>query len=330
MMTRLVTLLLVVMTGCRGERGGEQARLRLGYFPTVTHAAALVAGERGSFARALAPVKVELRAFGSGPEAMEALFAGALDAAYVGAMPAVNAYLRTKGQAIRIVAGAALGGAAFVVAKDSGITGPESLRGKKLGTPQLGNSQDVALRAWLKAHGLRSTDRGGDVQVMPLSNPDILSLVRAGRLDGAWVVEPWVSRLVHEAGARVLFDERTLWPDGRYPTAVLIVTRALLDRHPGRVRKLVEAHAETVAWIRANPDAARALVAQAIKRHTHKALPEAVMRDAFARVTVTSDPVPEALAKVAAQGRALGYLPPEGDPGDAVDMTFVTEVERHD
>jgi NitT/TauT family transport system substrate-binding protein len=329
-MTRLVTVLLVVMAGCRGERGAEPARLRLGYFPTVTHAVALVANERGAFARALAPVTVEARAFGSGPEAMEALFAGALDAAYVGPMPAVNAYLRTKGQAIRIVAGAAHGGAAFVVAKDSGITGPESLHKRKLATPQLGNSQDVALRAWLAAHGLRSTDRGGDVQVMPVSNPDILSLMRSGRLDGAWVVEPWVSRLVHETGARVLVDERTLWPDGRYPTAVLVVTRKLLEQHPDRVRKLVEAHAETVAWIQAHPDEARALAAQAIKTHAHKALPEAVMRDAFARVTVTSDPALETLAKVAAQGRALGYLPREGDPRDAVDMTYVNQVEKHD
>ena len=321
-MTRLVAVVLVIAAaGC--HRGAAPDRFRIGFFPTVTHAAALALVERGTLGRALAPITVEPRAFASGPEAIEALFAGAVDACFVGPLPALNGYLRSSGEALQIVAGAASGGAAFVVAGAAHVTGPAWFHGKKLATPQLGNSQDVALRAWLVDAGLESTDRGGDVQVMPLASPDILSLMRLGELDGAWVVEPWVARLVHEAGARVYLDEKTRWPGGRYPTALLVVTRKLLDAHPDRVAKLLAAHVENIRWMKAHPDEARRLVADAIFKYSHKRLPESVMADAYAHVEVTWDPLAETLPKLAAEGRRLDYLPKQGDPKKAIDARLL-------
>jgi NitT/TauT family transport system substrate-binding protein len=322
-MTRLVVIACLLSAGCARQPGGDARRIRLGFFPTVTHAVPLVMLERPSLQRALDGTHLDPKAFNAGPEAMEALLAGAIDACYLGPLPALNAHLRSNGRALVIVAGAASGGAAFVVRKGAGITGPESLHGKKLATPALGNTQDVALRTWLLAHGLRSNDLGGDVQVMPMASADILSLLRRGELDGAWVVEPWVSRLVHEAGAEVLLDERELWPNGELTTTVLVVTRALAADHPEVVQRLVQAHVDTVRFIDGHRDEARALVGRAILTRARKALPPEVLRDAFDRVQVTTRLQPETLDRLAADGRKLDYLPREGDPRAALDLHFL-------
>lgn len=314
--------MLALATACREPpRAGD--RLRIGFFPTVTHAAALVLLERPELRALLAGVTVEPRPFNAGPEAMEALFAGAIDACYVGAMPAINGFLRSRGEALRIVAGAASGGAAFVVRKDAGITGPESLHGKKLATPQLGNSQDVAMRAWLAEHHLRSNDLGGDVYVLPMANADILSLMKRKKLDGAWVVEPWVARLTHEADGRVFVDEKDLWPGGEYPTAVLVITQRLERDHPELVKKLVGAHLAVVRWIGAHPDEAEQIVGNALYKYAHKKLPPPVLTDAFHRVHVTAGISIEALERVASWGRTLDYLPKSGDPRGALDLELV-------
>jgi len=321
-------LCALIAGGCRSTREPPGTRLRIGFFPTVTHGAALIALQRGTW-KSL-PVPVEPRAFGAGPEAMEALFAGAIDACFVGPMPAANAFLRSHGEAIVIVAGAAANGAAFVVGKDSGITSPESLHGKRLAAPQLGNTQDVALRIYLEDHGLRSRERGGDVQVMPISNPDILTLLRTGKLDGAWVPEPWVSRLQIEAGARVFVDERDRWPERRFPSAVLVVTRQLADARPDLVRALVQSHVATVEWARAHPDEALKLVGDALFEQAHKRLPPKVLAEAFAHVELTADPMPAAIEKVAADARRLGYLP-DGSVRDAIDLRFLNYIAvQHD
>src|SRR4051812_48561899 len=181
-------------TGCRDNKkdtAPTPTTLRLGFFPNLTHGAALVGLQHGDFAKALAPLSIDAKPFNAGPEAMEALFAGALDACYVGPAPAINGYLRSHGEALVIVAGAALNGAGLVVRKEANIHGPADLHGKKIASPQLGNTQDVALRMYLKDNGLASKDRGGDVQVMPLANADILALMKQKELDGAWVPEPW-------------------------------------------------------------------------------------------------------------------------------------------
>jgi NitT/TauT family transport system substrate-binding protein len=326
-MTRWVTLACFMLFGCqKGAGSASPTRLRLGFFPTVTHEVALTMLERGELQRSLAPVTVEKRPFNAGPEAMEALFAGGVDASYVGSMPAVNAYLRSNGEALVIVAGAASGGAAFVVSRDSGINGPDDLHGKKLATPQIGNTQDLAMRTYLRDHGLKPRELGGDVQLMPIAPPEIVQLMKTGGLDGAWVVEPTVSRLVHEAGARVLLDERTAYPKGLYPTAVLVVTRKLAAEHPDQVQKLLNAHVATVRFIRAHGEEARELTAKAIFEHAHKKLPDPVMKDAWSRVAPEYELPTEGLKRVLDDGRAVGVLPKGGELASAIDDRFVKAV----
>ena len=316
---------VLALAGCRSHRdGGPLTQVRLGYFPNLTHGAALVGMEHGEFARALAPLTVEPKLFNAGPEAMEALFAGALDACYVGSMPALNGFLRSDGKAVVVIAGAASGGAALVVRTQAHIDGPDDLHGKRLASPQLGNTQDIALRSYLKRYGLRAKERGGDVQVLPMANPDILSLMKRGQLDGAWVPEPWTTRLLHEAGAQILIEDKDFWPG--MPTAVLVVAKPFADAHPDVVRKLVAAHGEAVRFIAAHSDEARGLAAQAITRAGGKPPPPDQLAEAWARIEFTADPRAQQIAAFAAEARLLGYLPLGGDARALVDPRFAPDA----
>jgi NitT/TauT family transport system substrate-binding protein len=284
--------------------------LRLGYFPNLTHATAMVGLDQGFFTKALGSnVTLTTQTFNAGPAAVEAVFGGALDAAYVGPNPAINAFTKSNGGLVRIVAGAASGGAALVVRPGGGITGPESLKGKKLATPQLGNTQDVALRAYLAAHGLKTTPQGGgDVSITSTDNATILQLFKQGQLDGAWVPEPWVSRLVSEAGGTVLVDEASLWPSGKFPTTELIVTTAFLNAHPATVRHLIEGHVAAASWIKANPAQAQTVVNDALLKLTQKKLSDAVLASAWPKLDFGVDPLATALAKQADQAHAAGLI----------------------
>ena len=322
----LFLLVAAALGGChRGGRPAAPQALHLGFFPNVTHAPALVGLEHGELARGLAPLGVEPKAFNAGPEAMEALFAGALDACYVGPAPAINAYLRSRGETLVIVAGAAQNGAGLVVRADAGIHGPADLHGKKLASPQLGNTQDIALRKYLAANGLQTRDRGGDVQVLPLANADILALMKQKQLDGAWVPEPWTTRLVDEAGGALFVDEKDLWPGHEFPTTVLVVTRKLLGEHPEIVKKLVAAHVATIDWMKAHPDEARALVDAGLKKWAKKALPPEILRKAYAHVEPSYALLEDALRTQLADGRALGYLP-DGDASAMTDRRILDQV----
>ena len=299
--------------GCQSRRV-DPTVLRVGYLSNVTHLVALSAAGRHSYERALAPARVEWRAFSAGPEEMEALFAGAIDVGYVGPGPAQIAYLRSRGEALVVLAGAASGGAALLVrgeasGKKAAITRIEDLHGAALATPQLGNTQDVALRTFLFDHGLKTLERGGDVRVMPLANSSVPGLFLRGDLDGAWVPEPWVSILRQGYGARVLVDERTLWPEGRFPTTVVVAARPAIEHKRDLVVRFVAAHAAEVAWVRAHPEETQKIVGERIRQITGKALPEAVLVSALAAIEPTLDPLRAALMTQAAHARRLGYLP---------------------
>jgi NitT/TauT family transport system substrate-binding protein len=317
-----VAALLLISACSKHTEPATATKLRLGYFPNLTHAAALVGLERGDFARALAPVTVEPKPFNAGPEAMEAIFAGALDVTYVGPMPALNGYLRSQGRAAVVVAGAAEGGAALVARNESHISGPADLHGRRIGTPQLANTQDVALRAYLKKNGLVPRERGGDVQVVPTANPELLSLMKRGQLDAAWVPEPWATRMLHEAEAHIVIEDREFWPG--MPTAVVVVSRPFLDANPDLVRRFVAAHAAVLAWINQNPDEAQRLAAQAITKSGGKPLPPEQLAEAWRRVVFSADPHAAQIAAFADEARALGYLPP-GDASGLVERRFAAQ-----
>lgn len=322
-MTRpaLLAALLTLGTAC-GRAPPVDRPFRLGYFPNVTHGQALVGIDDGTFARALGGA-VDARMFNAGPAAMEALLVGDLDASYVGAGPAVIAWFRSERKGLRVVAGAVSGGAVLVV-RDARTA--RDLAGKRVGSPQLGNTQDVALRTWLRAHGL--SDRGGadGVEVTPLSNADNLAMFRRGDLAGAWVPEPWGARLVAEAGGRILVDERSLWEGGRFPAAVLVVSADALARRRGDVLALVRAHVALTRRWRADPAGFGRLANAAYGRRTGRPLAPSVLEDALSRLEPVADPMTPQLARLARDAQALGFAPP-GDPGGIVDASLLADVD---
>ena len=302
-------LFAVVAVGVSVAPAFGQTVVRIGAFPNITHPQAMVGKNEGWFEKALgSSVKIEWKSFNAGPSAIEALFAGALDITYIGPNPAITGYVRSQGEALRVVAGATSGGAALVVRGDSGINKPEDFHGKRVASPQMGNTQDVALRAWLKAHGMKSADKGGDVMVMPMANPDQLTLFQKKELDAAWAPEPWATRLIKEGNGRLFLDERDLWPRGQFVTAHIIVSTKFLREHPDVVKNFIRAHVELTDWINGHlPEAKKMLNAQ-VQKETGKALSPALLDEAFGRLQVTYDPLRSSLLNSAHSAFEAGFL----------------------
>lgn len=283
--------------------------LRLGYFPNFTHAPALVGIDQGIFAEHLGDVTLETTTFNAGPEVIEALFTGAIDASFIGPNPAINGFAQSNGEALRIVSGSTSGGAFLVVRE--GIDSVEDLESTTLATPQLGNTQDVALRHWLKENGYETTLEGqGDVVITPMANGDTLTAFHAGQVDGAFLPEPWATRLVTEAGAHVLLDEADLWPDGRFVTTHLIVSRAYLDENPDVVNSLIAGELAAIDFINENPDEAQAVVNDAIEELTGQRISDELLAAAWPNVEFTVDPVPHSLIEGARHAEEVGLLEP--------------------
>jgi len=281
--------------------------VRLGYFPNVTHAPAIVGVEKGYFEQALGRNKLETATFNAGPEAIDALFADSIDAAFVGPNPAVNGFQKSNGEALRIVAGSTSGGAGLVVKPD--ITSPTDLKGKKIATPQLGNTQDVALRAYLKTQGFTvDTTGGGDVSIVPQANADTLTQFATGDIDGAWVPEPFFTRMQQESGGKVLVDEKTLWPNGRFVTTHLIVATKFLNAHPEVVQELIKGEADAIKFIQDSPADAQKATNDGIAKLTGKPLKDAVVSAAFGNLAFTLDPIASSLKKSAQDAKDVGLL----------------------
>ncbi len=312
---------------CVPTQGQKAAVVRVGYFPNLTHSQALVGRAQQRFEKALAPARVEWKVFNAGPSAIEALFAGAIDMAYVGPNPAITGYVRSKGEALRVIAGATSGGAALVVRSDAGISKAEDFHGKRIATPQLGNTQDVALRAWLNSHGLKAREKGGDVQVVPVANPDQLTLFLKKELDAAWAPEPWASRLVHDANGRIFLDERQLWPEGRFVTAHLVAGTGFLKNNPELVKKWLRAHVEVTEWINQNLAQAKQVLNEEIRRETSRALEPKVLDEAFSRILVSYDPIRSSLLTSSRWEYEAGFLgrqPP--DLSQLYDLSLLNAV----
>ena len=322
----LAVVSLAAGCGSGGDSAGDgRVTLRLGYFPNVTHAPAIVGVEEELFRRALGPdVRLELSTFSSGTEASEALFAGAIDATFIGPNPAINGFATSDGEALRIVAGTTSGGASLVVRE--GIESVEDLPGTTLATPSLGNTQDVALRAWLAENGLEAdTTGGGDVSIRPQENADTLTAFVDGQIDGAWVPEPWATRLVREGGGRRLVDERSLWPGGRFVSTHLVVATTFLAAHRPVVRGLVTGLVDALDAIAADPTRARAVTNDGIERATTKRLPEATIDEAWSFLAFTPDPLPLTLEGAKDDAVEVGLLDPVDLKG-IYDLSLLNEV----
>jgi NitT/TauT family transport system substrate-binding protein len=283
--------------------------LRLGFFPNLTHAPALIGLNKGFFAGSLdSKVTLETKTFNAGGDAVTAILSNSIDATFVGPNPTVNAFAQSHGQAIRVIAGATSGGALLVVKPI--IKSTADLKGKKIADPQLGATQDVALRWYLKTQGLSAdATGGGDVSVLPQDNAQTLTAFKQGQIDGAWLPEPWASRLVIEGGAKVLLDERELWPQGKFVTTNLIVRADFLDAHPKRVRALLEGLYRSVDYLNANPSESQTLTNDMVAQITGKKIGAGVVLAAWSHFNFTVDPLPSTLKASADHAHSVGLLP---------------------
>lgn len=309
--------------GSNNAVAGPAKTLRLGYFANVTHAGPVYGVASGVYQATLGSTRLTTQTFKAGPAEVEALFGGAIDAAYLGPGPAVNAFLKSHGDVV-LVAGATSGGASLVV--QPGITSAAGLKGKKIADPQTGGTQDIALRTYLAAAGYKEDKQGGgDVSIIAQDNAQTLDLFTSRAIDGAWVPEPWASRLVLEGHGTVLQDEKALWPEGKFVTTNLLVSKAFLTAHPETIKALIEAQVEADKQIVADPAKAQAVVNAALKTLTGKSLQPAVIARAFAQVSVTEDPLAATL-KVAADHAFATGLVKKGDLKGIYDLTLLDQV----
>lgn len=303
--------------GPASQEGSALGQVNIGYFPNVTHAPGLIADAEGKFTERFGELgaSVSTKSFNAGPDVIQAILSGSLDISYIGPNPTVTAYIQSQGQGVRVISGSTSGGAALVVKPE--ITSVEQLKGKRLATPQLGNTQDIALRHWLGENGLTATtDGGGEVSILPQANSAAVQAFSAGEIDGGWLPEPFATRLVN-AGGKVLLDERTLWPDGRFVTTNIIARADFVIQHPEAVRAFIEAHLDALEQIQSDPDAAQAAVLGQIKKITEQELEPAVLDAAWQNLEFTADPLAETLKTSAAHAELVGLLPDKPSDGFA-------------
>lgn len=320
MKTKTILALVSAMFICAHTLVAEEKIvLRFGHFPNITHAQGVIAHAlsrqgKGWFEQRLGPgIEIQWFTYNAGPSAMEAIFAGSLDLTYVGPNPALNAHFKSNGEEIRIISGAANAGAALVVKADSPIKTPADFRGKKIATPQLGNTQDISCRAWLKAHGFNVTQTGGDVIVLPTANPDQLQLLQSGGVDAVWTVEPWVTRLEREAKAKVFFDDKdtiTTW---------LASSVKFLRDHRDLAKKVAAANVELTKWIQDHPQEAQKILIGELKEETRTDFAADAVAQAWKRIQFTPEVSRELIAKSVQDAKDSGFLKGQTDTSKLVE-----------
>ena len=325
--TTLITASIPTPAFSQAENG-QSKTLRIGYFPNINHAQAVIGLGRGDFQRALGDnVEVKTQIFNAGPSAMEALFANQIDVTYIGPGPTINGYVRSGGEALKVISGSASGGAVFIVRNDSGINSPQDLANKKFATPELGNTQDIALRNYLLDNGLNTKESGGNVEVLTVKNPDIVTLFLTKQIDGAWVPEPWGETLIKEGGGKLFIDERDLWPpEGKFVTVNIIVRPDYLQNNPEVIKKLLEAHIDVTNWINSNKAAAIEPFNIELQKLTGKMLTEDILNASLSRIEFTYDPIRLSLFQDANDAYNMGFLPQQPDLSGIYDLTILDQV----
>ncbi|WP_328394878.1 aliphatic sulfonate ABC transporter substrate-binding protein [Streptomyces sp. NBC_00390] len=297
-----------VAPAAKGEKIGGLDEVKIGYFANVTHATALVGLQEGLIQKELGGTEIKPQVFNAGPSEIEALNAGAIDIGWIGPSPSINGFTKSDGQNLRIISGSASGGVSLVVNSEK-IKSLDDLKGKRIATPQLGNTQDVALLNYLSEKGLKvdANTGKGDVTVVRQDNKEIPASFESGALDGAWVPEPTASKLV-AGGGKVLLDEKTLWKDGKFVITNVIVSQKFLKEHPDVVEAVLRGSVKTNAWIAANPDKAKASVNSRLKADSGKELPAEVLDPAFKNVEIINDPLASTLRDEAGHAVKAGLL----------------------
>ncbi|UQI47214.1 aliphatic sulfonate ABC transporter substrate-binding protein [Streptomyces sp. HU2014] len=293
-----------------GAKGAKLSAdtVRIGYFPNITHATPLVGEQEGLIQKELGGTKLRSTTFNAGPSEIEALNAGSIDIGWIGPSPAINGYVKSKGKSLRIISGSASGGVKLVVDPKK-ISSLDDVKGKRIATPQKGNTQDVAFLHWIATKGWKVDPQSGkgDVSVVRTDNKVTPDAFKAGSVDGAWVPEPTASKLVSQGG-KVLLDEATLWPDKKFVITNVIVSQKFLDKHPDVVEAVLRGSVRTNAWIKGNPDKAKASANAALKKLSGKELPAGILDPAWKSIEVTDDPLAKTLDEEAAHAVEAGLL----------------------
>lgn len=308
---------LFILAGCgsnASSSGSGAVTLHLGYFPNLTHTVALVGVANGTFKKDLGSgVDLQTKTFNAGPAEVQALLAGSIDIAFVGPSPAISGYTQSHGTALKVIAGASSGGVEFVVQASSHINGPADLANKKIADPQKGGTQDVALRNYLSQHGLKSSDAGGNVQIISTDNASILSLFKTGRIDGAWMPEPWATRLVVEGKGKVFLNEGSLWPNNQFATTIVVARQAFYNAHPDLIKLFLQAEVETVQYIKDNSAQAQQIANAQIQQITGSPTKANELPLAFQDLQITYDPLVSTISEQASRSYALGFIRSQPD-----------------
>ena len=309
-----------------------EEKVRIAFFPSIVHAVPIVGVENEIFKENLDEQrKIEVKIFDSGPQVIESLFSNSIDIAYVGPGPVINGYLKSDGEALKILAGAADGGASFVAQKDSGLDSIENFDGKRIAAPQISNTQDVSLRHYLSTNGLQSVEKGGTVYVLNISNPDIYTLFAKGDIDGAWVPEPWATMLVQDLDGVRIFNESQFWPDKQFSSVLLIGRTDYIENNPEVIKNWIESNEKTVQWINNNPEQTKKVYSEFLTDYMGKTLPDEIIDESFSNLIITSDPLKNSVYTFAERADSLGYLGRSGYDINEIfyDHTSVTSLEEN-
>ena len=327
----VIVAIAITITSFSDSDQINQDKIRVAFFPSIGHIIPIVGLEEKIFEKGIGEEKqIETKLFDSGPQVIESIFSGSIDIAYVGPGPIINGFLKSDGKDIKILSGAASGGASFIIQPNSGLESLENFDGKRIASPQISNSQDVSLRYYLESHGLKSVEKGGTVFVLNISNPDIYTLFAKGDIDGAWVPEPWATILVQELDGIRLFNEEKLWPNEEFASVLLIVRTEYLENNPETIQKWVESHEKTVTWINSNPDKSKSLFSSFLIDYMGKSLPTKIIDESFSNITITSDPIKNSVIIFAERADSLGYLGRDGYNLDGIFYNAVLNVNNGD
>ena len=312
----------------------SENKIRVAFFPSIIHAVPIVGMENQTFADNLDDdLAIQVKIFDSGPQVIESIFSNSVDIAYVGPGPVINGFLKSDGKDLKILAGAANGGASFVIQKNSGLEMIENYSGKRVAAPQISNTQDVSLRHYLAENGLKSAEKGGDIFVLNISNPDIYTLFAKGDIDGAWVPEPWATMLVEELNGTRLYDESEFWPENQFSSVLLIGRSDYIEKNPEIIKKWINANEKTVQWINDNPDESKKLYNEFMKSYMGKTLPENIVEKSFSNIIITSEPLENSVYTFAERADSLGYLGRDGYTLDGIfyheNISVTSNEENH-
>src|SRR3972149_2176099 len=314
------TLIFVIGTIVSSNETTHENKIRVAYFLNINHAVPIIGMEKGTFENQIGNnTVIEPLLLDTGPQVIESIFAGSIDIAYVGPGPAINGFLKSEDHNVKILSGAASGGASFIVHPNSKIESVADFEGKRIAAPQIGNTQDISLRTYLSENGLKPAEKGGSVIVLNISNPDIYTLFAKGDIDAAWVPEPTATILVQQLDGKRLFNEEDLWPENRFASVLLIAREEYVKQNPEVINKWLEAHKQTVNWINSNPEQTRTIFIDFMKKETGKSLPDSLIDESLSNLKITSDPIVSSIHTFAKRADSLGYL---GRHGYSLDRIF--------